>query len=148
MKTEAYHKYLRDNTLPVCFICQQSGHMSTGCPNKTRPLLPQNGPTQRYPLQQSSYHYYANSAHQATPPTQTLSSSQSFHLPAANTASTSQPFCTLKAPPAIITGVRFCHAYNQTGRCTAGCPEESHNCNRAGCGEPHPGNSCPKILQQ
>ena len=110
---------------------------SPGCLNKTLPVLPQNGPTHRYAPQQSPWHYYANSANQAAPPT----SNKPFHLPAVNTGSTSQPFRTLKAPPAIITGTRFCHAYNQTGRCTAGCPEESYCCNRAGCGEPHPGSS-------
>ena len=72
--------------------------MPTGCPNRTQPVLPQNGPTHRYPLQQSPYHYHANSAHQAAPPPQAVTSSQFFRPPAANTASTSQPFCTFKAP--------------------------------------------------
>ena len=50
----------------------------------------------------------------------------------------SQPFCFQKATPAIVSGATFCALFNQTGRCTAGCPPKSHRCNRAVCGEPHP----------
>ena len=143
---QAYHRYLRDiHILPVCYICHRFGHMAATCPEKDRSVTPKpDYPTvPRPPMQPSPYHYYAPSASQSAPPSQPP---PSFHSQPSQ--SSGQPFRFQRATPAIVCGAKFCALFNKTGRCTAGCPPESHRYNRAGCGETHPGVSCPKLPQR
>ena len=143
---QAYHRYLRDiHTLPVCYICHRFGHMAATCVEKDRSVTykPDHPTVPRPSIQPSPYHYYAPSASQSVPPSQSLLSF--FNQPS---QSSSQPFRFQRATPAIVSGAKFCALFNQTGRCTTVCPSESHRCNQAGCGEPHPGVSCPKLPQR
>ena len=143
---QAYHRYLRDiHTLPVCYICHRFGHMAATCLEKDRSVTPKpDYPMEtRPPMQPSPYHYNALSTSQSAPPSQP---SPSFHSQPSQ--SSSQPFCWQRETPAVVWGAKFCALFSQTDRCTAGCPPEYSRCNRAGCGEPHPRVSCPKLPQR
>ena len=133
---------MRYKCSPPCYACGRPSHLANTCPQWERNYGPRSGyqAAQKTVRQPSPYHYYASSVAQpAVAPQLALPLKSGSTKPESTSANASQPFRFRKAVPAIVSGAQICAAYNQSGRCVAGCSEESHRCNRKGSGEPHPG---------
>ena len=128
--TDAFQRHVEGNSLPICYICKCVGHRSLECPGRKKemPLFPEVNSRFFTPQPQAANH----SGVALRPPP-----SPAYLTPPR------LPFRT-PAQPAIISGAQFCGLFNQTGRCTAGCPPETHCCNWTGCGGQHPGVFCSK----
>ena len=129
--TDAFQRHVEGNSLPICYICKRVGHRSPECPRKEKemPLFPEVNPRFFTPQPQAANHLGVALLPPPLPVYPTPPRPP-FHTP---------------AQPAIITGAQFCGLFNHTGRCTAGCPPETHCCNRNGCGGQHLGAFCPKL---